>query len=35
MRGVLHVDNLFLPSAKPDNAKAITISQEQLSNVVA
>lgn len=35
MRGVLHFDNFLLACSKPDDAEAITVVEQQLSDVVA
>jgi hypothetical protein len=35
MRRVLHFDNFLLACSKSDNAEAITVAEQQLSNAVA
>ncbi len=35
MRRVLHFDNFLLARSKPNDAEAITVVQQQLSDVVA
>ncbi len=35
MRSVLHFDNFLLACSKPHNAEAITVIEQQLSDVVA